>query len=465
MSSARPFSLRTVVVWALAALAGAGWWLLRAPADGSDGGGGEGGPRLVFADERPVFDEVRSIEIVRGGTTFRFERDRTAPVLRWVQVLPFAADIDPFSMQQIVEGVGNLARFRSASATEGDARAFGFDEPAARLEVATASGTWSLVFGARGVAGRAFVQATSSEAAPQRIDVVDTVLYERIVEMDPKEWRSRELFPESLGVPRRIEWKFADGAIIVEREGRRWKLVAPITGRADGARIEELLAAIARSRSDGVLFDQPSERGSFGLERPMAVVDVVYESPDDPTTPTTTRRVIVGHAIGLGTNDRYAMIDGTPSIVRLSAGTQGVLFPRVELLPDPVASGVRGADVKRIEIRAKDATIELVRSLDQWTVASPGAPAAPASNAAVEGFLTLLTATRAPEILLVLGGFPQDLEAATVLFFGFDDRPLDVIRVAKDAKTAKWGFENGDRVLRIHPPATQVPLDAAAFLR
>jgi hypothetical protein len=51
-----------------------------------------------------------------------------------------------------------------------------------------------------------------------------------------------------------------------------------------------------------------------------------------------------------------------------------------------------------------------------------------------------------------------------VILYGFDLRPLDIVRIARDPRSGKWGFENGDSVLRVHPPAAQ-PLVNARDLR
>lgn len=445
---------RTAVVWGLAILLGAAWWLLRA-APGVEGpASGAVLARPIFGPDAPI--EVDAIERIRlarrGEPTLVFVRETGPAGTRWVQTEPIPADLDEWSARQLAVEAAMLATTRPAiESGDGsrDGQALGFEPPMAVLELESPAKTARLEFGKRSVAGRAFVRRADGP-----IEVVSSPLYERAVEVDPREWRSRQLFPESLGRPARIEWTLLDGAIRLERSGERWRLVQPIAARADRVRIEELLVALTRARGEGFLVDRPSDLASFGLDPSVASLSVAAETGDGGGL----RQLHVGAPLGVGTADRFAMLDQRPTVVRLGAATQATLFPRLETLVDPVASGVRPSDVKRIEIRGPDGTFELERELDRWTASLEGAPAIACPPEGPQRLLSLLCAERATEI--AIAEFPTDRLVATVILFGFDRKPLDVVRVARDPRTGKWGFENGDGVLRIHPPTANPPIDA-----
>ncbi|MCP3904381.1 MAG: hypothetical protein GY715_12195, partial [Planctomycetes bacterium] len=70
--------------------------------------------------------------------------------------------------------------------------------------------------------------------------------------------------------------------------------------------------------------------------------------------------------------------------------------------------------------------------------------------------MTTLVETRATEV--VIQPFPQALMVATVVFNGFDGRPLDAVRIAREGPGGRWAFENGDGVLRIIPASAELPL-------
>lgn len=444
--------LPTILVWTIAFASAGAWWSLR---DGSsrDGLASAGGERTqVFGGETAIdVDGVDVIRLERGaGRRYLFRKVGQ----RWTQVEPFAAELDDFSARQLLVQAADLRAFRSEPGPADGGEA-------GRLTLEAGDRRWELRFERRGVAGRAWVRVNGTR------HVTDAGLYERAVEMDPKEWRSRFLFPESLGTPSAIRRITAKSTIELTRTGGRWAITSPVKTRADAGRLEELTTAILRSRSDGFLVDAPETLAPFGLATPDATLAIDFATEGG----TVTRALLIGAPLGVGSADRYAMIEGIPSVVRLSTGTQSLLFPAFESLIDPVATGVRAADVKRIEIRLKSGeTVELTRSLDQWTVAVSGgasggasSAAIPANVTAVQGLLAALCEARAPE--MAFGEFPQAMEVATVLLFGFDGAPLDVVRVARDTKSSRWGFENGDRTLRVHAASFALPLAFEDFSR
>ncbi len=444
---------RTVLVWSIALAAGGAWWALH------------GRSAVVAAEEAsvPVFtasdaipvDSIDRIDLTRAGAPPMVFR-RTGG--QWSQTEPFVADLDAWSARQLIVELAGLA----ASPWVGEAAdrsAFGLEPPVAAVTLRAGDRTWALDFGKRRVAGRAYVARPGGPPL-----VADAGAYERVVETDPKEWRSRALFPDSMGRPQRFVWRYPSNArgtpavIELARDGDRWSVVAPIKARADSPHIEEFIAGMTRARSEGFLADQPSELGpTYGLAPAAVTMAVTTEGERGPST----RTLLIGSQLGVGTIDRYGMIEGQPSVVRVGANTLALLFPRLETLVDPVASGARAADVKRIEIRRQGGSIELTRELDQWTASLDGGAAVAAPAAAAERLLLALTRERAGE--LSIGEFPANLEVATVLLYGFDGRPLDVVRVAREEKTSKWGLENGDTVVRIHPSTFVLPLEPGAF--
>ena len=67
-----------------------------------------------------------------------------------------------------------------------------------------------------------------------------------------------------------------------------------------------------------------------------------------------------------------------------------------------------------------------------------------------------MTNLKAPDILIK--PYQSELQVAMITFIGFDSRPMDTVRIAKDPDTMKWAFENGDNVLRIFPSSFEMRL-------
>ena len=81
--------------------------------------------------------------------------------------------------------------------------------------------------------------------------------------------------------------------------------------------------------------------------------------------------------------------------------------------------------------------------------------------AVVAALIGQLTEARAVEMRL--DPYPHELELATVTFLGFDRRPIDTVRVARNPDTGRWLLDNGDGVLRVLPPAMELPLTPADY--
>jgi hypothetical protein len=105
--------------------------------------------------------------------------------------------------------------------------------------------------------------------------------------------------------------------------------------------------------------------------------------------------------------------------------------------------------------------VRLERDLDRWTIEvarGDERAAGLASTDYVNALIDTLTSTRGTEV--VVQEFPAELALATVVFHGFDGRPLDAVRVAREGSGGRWALENGDGVLRLLPASTKIPLAA-----
>ena len=154
------------------------------------------------------------------------------------------------------------------------------------------------------------------------------------------------------------------------------------------------------------------------------------------------------------------MMEGRPVVFRLSAEALAAMFRHPRQLADPTASGVLPADVKRLTIRTGDGgDLTLERDLDRWLAPDSGMSEVPARL--VNELLNQLTELRASGV--EIRPYPRDMQVAMVTMYGYDLRPLDTVRIARDPQTRNWALDNGDNVLRIFPESMAVPLTAEDF--
>jgi hypothetical protein len=176
-----------------------------------------------------------------------------------------------------------------------------------------------------------------------------------------------------------------------------------------------------------------------------------------------TQRLIVGARIGVGSQDRFGMVEGRPVIVRIGEPVLRAFFRQPAELVSPVASGAVAADIKTIRIDGPDGDFRLQRDLERWI--APDHDDRDVTREIVDELLFALTQARAQQI--ELGAYPRDLEVAMITMLGFDARPLDTVRIAQlpgaGDEPGAFILENGDNVLRLHSAELSMPLTPQAF--
>lgn len=398
---------------------------------------------------REAFDPERLAEVVvvRDGTTYRFLRRGG----EWWQTSPIEHAVDGWSVRQFAARVMKSESVRSVEVAQGDAAALasaGLGPAQGRIElVEEAEGTGSprrvvIELGRRSLAGRAYARVVEPKAPGSRYEVVDGTLHELALERDPREFRRRDLFI-GVGEIDRVELSAGESTTAIARSGRSYRIDGPIKTRADRQQCEELFDAIRRARSEGFIVDDPAELAVYGLEPPAASLAV--------RSGTREVRLRVGDPVSVGAQDRFGLVEGTRSVVRLPAAVLAAIAPRADRLIDTLATGVRASDVGAIEIILGSGRIALRRETDRWTATvadGGGGEAAGVPDAsAVARLLAALTETRAGSVRIA--PYPADRAIATVTLRGFAGEALDTVRVASGAGGG-FEFENGDGVLRIH---------------
>jgi hypothetical protein len=250
--------------------------------------------------------------------------------------------------------------------------------------------------------------------------------------------------------------------------------------RVDATNLDACLQALGRASVADFILDVTDEKelANFGLNTPVATLTVTSPraaaalasagGAKEPTkSEAVTERLLVGSRTGTASDDRFAMIEGRPVVLRLSGAVLALLIRNPESLAAPTGSGVNPADVKTIVIHANagaapggsDSELRLERDLDRWRAASASNIEVNAGR--VQELLDQLCRLRAPNV--ELREYPRDLEIATVTLHGFDGKAIDTVRVAQEKDKPATLLENGDNVLRIFPQGLKLRLTAAEF--
>lgn len=439
---------RIALAWFLAIVAGVGWWSLRDQGIGASMDAG-----VVLLGEKVPLEQVETVEIrFRDGRMLEFARSDSG----WRQQQPFDVGIDTFSARQIgvvAAGLESIDALQLEEGTEPSLAQLGFDPPAATITWDWGDGSHAIELGNRTLAGRAWARI----GGDSRVALVDSALHQRVLDTDARLWRDRALLPDAGAGSRRILIEAGNEEMQLEHGPSGWNMTSPVQTRADDAAVADWLARAARARALGYLHDQPDDLDRFGLAFPIARVEVRGLGDAEPEV------VLLGDPIGVGSTDRYAMVGGSPTIIRIDEETQRVLVPSAATLVDATGTGAVREDVARVEIRTPEGStdFELRRDFDQWLLQEDGGETVVVETAAVERLLAQLTNARAGE--LAFTGYPADLEQAVVILHGFDDLPIDTVRIVRESDGGRWALENGDGVLRIFPTSFDPPISTTEY--
>ena len=415
-------------------------------------------------------ENLAELVLERGGVRHRFERRGEL----WWQTEPVEHAADGWSVRQLAVRALKLESVRSVRASSAGEPAqslaeVGLAPPLARVTFVERqreggeARTTVFELGRRSLAGRAF--ARLAPAAPSdAYEVVDGVLHDFVLDRDPREFRSRDLFAGIAEVDR-VELTSAGGSAgasagsssVLRREGRSYRLDGAVRTRADRERAEELVDALRRARSAGFIVDRPAELSAYGLAPPAATLSV--------TSGGTRTTLLIGDPVSIGAQDRFGLVEGTSTVVRIPAESLVAMVPRVDRLVEPTGTGARSSDVGGLDIVRGQERLELRREVSGWTArrfdADRSMREGSVEAAAVERLLAALCETRASAI--EVAPFPSEREIAIVNLRGFAGEAVDTVRIAarSDAGGAAGvAFENGDGVMRTHG-AIELPLSPA----
>ncbi|MCH2136202.1 MAG: DUF4340 domain-containing protein [Phycisphaerales bacterium] len=404
------------------------------------------------ATQLPSLTALNAIDLSRSDGHWRFERDDTGV---WWQRTPFEHRMDASRLMAIPELVQVMKAVARVPLDASQASLLGLSLPDGgrdlallRLEGEDGSAT-EVHLGRTGVGGRGWIRIDDSPEAM----VVDDDLHTMVLQEAPRNWRDGRLLHGANADADSINWSLAGENIQLKRSGRRWAFESPLSTRADADAVAALLGVAASARSSSVLLDAPTNIEAFGLEPPMARIEIGQLGGDSVA-------LRIGDRLGGATGDRYAMIEGVPSVVRVDQETVATLLDDPVELVDRTGSGASPIDVRAIRVLRDDGTLRLERTLDTWSFED----GSPADTMAVVRLLETLTSLQGTEVSLV-ETYPDELEQAVVVFEGTDGRPIDTVRVLQEPMTpqsgGRWGLENGDGVIRILPAGTWLGLERA----
>ena len=462
---------RTIfLLWVFAALVWIGGWFLWSISVDSRTAQLDEGFAPVFVTGSVPWSQIDQIEISRGGENiFEFKRRDG----RWFQTLPFEFPVDTARLMEVVDQANGLTARAALADVAGstkellDSTGLGADAPFVKL--AWKEGSVKVRFGHRLPAGFAWIDLGGEQVQPR---AARSTLHDAALLTDLRQWRQTSLFSRADVECDRLvsESPGRDGKtqrLEIVRDGSAWKVVSPISTRADRAAVERWLEALARAQASGFVVDRPTQLMPFGLEKAAGVVEIYASSRKTDadgrvTVQPIVERLEIGAPIRPGATDRFARLSDRPEAIMEIDGTAvAAAIPPTLLMIDPTATGQRPEDVRVIRLEpVVGETLRIERVGSEWKLSSASGAHA-TTTAKVEGLLGKLCDSRASEI--TLSAAPADLIVGRIVLESFDGREISSVNVSRERNEGRFGVDDGSGVLRIFPPSLGLRFDATAF--
>ncbi len=407
---------------------------------------------LLISKPMPISSLAR-IELQQGDEQVVFEKRMDG----WWQTSPFLHPMRADFLMSLPQQAMQLKQedMLDVAAADISRESLGLEPPRATLRLIgdeqVDGRVIELRLGRRGLGGRAWADLGGED---DHVRIVQADLHALLDAETPQMWRDLQLFPGLSIDAQMIQRDVSGETMTLSRKGAQWHITEPLRTRADGEAVGRHLSELGMARGVAVLVDEPVDLSAFGLSPPVAEVVVKLDSG--------VRRVFVGERLGGALQDRYVMVEGVPSVMRLAPEDVVRLLGNPTVLVDHTGTGVSPMDVKSLRIQTGDEEFVLERRLDRWYAVGHGEVAPDV----VDLLIKTLTNTRA-DMVSLLDVYPEEWEVGMVTMLDAAGGPLDTVRILRSPGTgdmpAQWALENGDRVLRMMSPELEIPFQPMDF--
>lgn len=337
-------------------------------------------------------EQIRAIELTTSdGQPARLERHDGG----WVLKQPLEFPADEITLNGMASSLAQLASEQVVAEPQAP-EVYGLGEKARIVRFETSEGEHVLRIGDATPVGSNTYAGTERDAAVYVVPTYRTTSFQRPLD-DLREKRVLRFDRASIV---RLEARWPDGRVVLEKDGEQWRVAEPVADRADETTVESLLSDLAFLRAEGFL-DEPTPEVRAALEDPAFAVSLETApqpaaGEDEPAAAPVRFELAIGGVVEGGRVARGA----TSSLYRIPEERLDD-FPR-ELSAyrfKQLASFV-ATDAKRLELAFHPAgggapvTIEGERGEAGWTTGPESMAAGTASRLVAE-----LSRLRADDIL------------------------------------------------------------------
>lgn len=344
-------------------------------------------------DGLTITDHDQKIELVRG-------QDK-----QWSVKAPVTDRADQTLVAQLITNVDLLRTEETISGKDlgkNKLADYGLQSPRERLVVTEQGGhSTELDFGNETVIeGKTYLQ----KAGDKDVYVVGNGL-KKLLGKDLNAWRDHRLTEIAATAVNKLVLKNHDGEIELQKDGEHWKLVKPLTARADDAKVNDEISQITNLNISSFVADDKADAASYGLAEPTRRITLFTTDnpkgtelfvgnnvPAPAPTPTPTPSLAPAPAPESPAATVYARMPSRQSVYTIPATVEQILALKPADLRDHSLVRVNQDTVDRLHIAAADQPAFTLNHKDKgWTFLDGPAANQPAAGTLVNKLTALLT--------------------------------------------------------------------------
>lgn len=230
----------------------------------------------------------------------------------WRMTSPIDARADFGGLEGIIGRI-NTAQMKSiVESSNKDPREYGLDKPAATVRLSSGSAEAALAFGKSAGEGAVYAKDLSRPV----VFTVESGLLDD-VKKAPADYRMKDLFDARAFNTSRVEVTRGGQTMTFERQGDKWRQLAPAAKDADAAKVEGLVTALSNMRATSFV----DKTAGTGLDAPELTVSLTFDEHKQD-------RVKLSRHGG----DAYAQRDGDTGAAKIDTASLDAILKALEAL-------------------------------------------------------------------------------------------------------------------------------------
>lgn len=152
--------------------------------------------------------------------------------------------------------------------------------------------------------------------------------------------------------------------ILLAKDGSgSWQITEPKKLTADQSTVSSIVSTLASLQSERVVEDKASDLNAYGLAQPALEVDLTEKD-------NKNQKLLIGDDTPTG-SAVFAMLTGDPRVFTIASYNKTSVDKSVDDLRDKRLLTVASDKITRLDLVAKNQTIEFGRDKDQWQILKP----------------------------------------------------------------------------------------------